>query len=84
MFYVVETKFYKDKTKPYLRLYDLKHGEYLKTKITAGKKFVEKPFIEGNVIHVKDFREKNKMKKINGSWVKTDELEQIVNEWDVY
>ena len=84
MFYVVETKFYKDKTKPYLRLYDLKHGEYLKTKITAGKKFVEKPFTEGNVIHVKDFREKNKMKKINGSWVKTDELEQIVNEWDVY
>lgn len=84
MFYVVEMKFYKDKTKPYLMLYDLKNGEYLKTKITAGKKFVEKPFIEGNVIHVKDFREKNKMKKINGSWVKTDELEQIVNEWDVY
>ena len=84
MFYVVETKFYKDKTKPYLILYDLKNGEYLKTKITSGKKFVEKPFIEGNVIHVKDFREKNKMKKINGSWTKTDELEKVVNEWDVY
>lgn len=84
MFYVVETKFYKDKTKPYLMLYDLKNGEYLKTKITAGKKFVEKPFVEGNVIHVKDFREKNKMKKVNGAWIKTDELEKVVNEWDVY
>lgn len=84
MFYVVETKFYKDKTKPYLMLYDLKNGEYLKTKITSGKKFVEKPFTEGDVIHVKDFREKNKMKKINGEWVKTDELEKVVNEWDVY
>ena len=60
MFYVVETKFYKDKTKPYLMLYDLKNGEYLKTKITSGKKFVEKPFTEGDVIHVKDFREKIK------------------------
>lgn len=84
MFYVVETKFYKDKTKPYLMLYDLKNGEYLKTKITAGNKFVEKPFVEGNVIHVKDFREKNKMKKVNGTWIKTDELEKVVNEWDVY
>lgn len=84
MFYVVETKFYKDKTKPYLTLYDLKNGEYLKTKITAGKKFVEKPFVEGNVIHVKDFREKNKIKKVNGAWIKTDELEKVVNEWDVY
>ena len=84
MFYVVETKFYKDKTKPYLMLYDLKNGEYLKTKITAGKKFVENPFVEGNVIHVKDFREKNKMKKVNGAWIKTDELEKVVNEWHVY
>ena len=84
MFYVIECKFYKDKTKPYLQLYDLKNGEYLKTKITSGKSFIENPFDTNNVIHVKEFGEKNKTKKINGSWVKTDETEKIVKKWTVY
>ena len=84
MFYVIECKFYKDKTKPYLQLYDLKNGEYLKTKITSGKSFIENPFDTNNVIHVKEFGEKNKMKKINGSWIKTDKTEKIVKKWTVY
>ena len=84
MYYVVECKFYKDKTKPYLRLYDLKNGEYLKTKITSGKSFIESPFKEGNVIHVKDFSDRNKVKKVGGDWVKTGEKEKVVKEWTVY
>lgn len=28
--------------------------------------------------------EKNKMKMVNGSWVKTPEMEKIVVGWDVY
>lgn len=84
MFYVVEAKFYKDKTKPYLNLYNLRTGDTLKTKITSGKSFVEKPFQTGNVINVTEFREKNKMKMVNGEWVKTPEKEKIVVGWDVY
>ena len=84
MFYVVEAKFYKDKTKPYLNLYNLRTGDTLKTKITSGKSFVERPFQTGNVINVTEFREKNKMKMINGEWVKTPEMEKIVVGWDVY
>ena len=84
MYYVVECKFYKDKTKPYLRLYNLRNGEYLKTKITSGKAFIESPFKEGNVINVKDFSDRNKMKKIGGDWVKTGEKEKVVIKWDVY
>lgn len=84
MFYVVECKFYKDKTKPYLVLYNLRTGDTLKTKITSGKKFVEKPFLQGNVLNVLEFREKNKMKMIAGTWTKTSEKEKIVTEWDVY
>ena len=84
MYYVVECKFYKDKTKPYLRLYNLRNGEYLKTKITSGKAFIESPFKEGNVINVKDFSDRNKMKKIGGDWVKTGEKEKVVKEWTVY
>lgn len=84
MFYVVEAKFYKDKTKPYLNLYNLRTGDTLKTKITSGKSFVERPFQTGNVINVTEFREKNKMKMVNGEWVKTPEMEKIVAGWDVY
>ena len=84
MFYVVEAKFYKDKTKPYLNLYNLRTGDTLKTKITSGKSFVERPFQTGNVINVTEFREKNKMKMVNGTWVKTPEMEKIVAGWDVY
>jgi len=84
MFYVIECKFYKDKTKPYLQLYNLKTGEQLKTKITSGKSFSENPFREKNVLHVKEFSERYKTKKINGEWVKTDEKEFVVKKWDVY
>ena len=84
MFYVVEAKFYKDKTKPYLNLYNLRTGDTLKTKITSGKSFVERPFQTGNVINVTEFREKNKMKMVNSEWVKTSEMEKIVVGWDVY
>lgn len=84
MFYVVEAKFYKDKTKPYLNLYNLRTGDTLKTKITSGKSFVERPFQTGNVINVTEFKEKNKMKMVNGEWVKTPEMEKIVVGWDVY
>lgn len=84
MFYVVECKFYKDKTKPYLVLYNLRTGDTLKTKITSGKKFVEKPFLQGNVLNVLEFKEKNKMNMIAGTWTKTSEKEKIVTEWDVY
>ena len=84
MYYVVETKFYKDKTKPYLNLYNLRTGNTLKTKITSGKSFIERPFKTGNVINITEFREKNKMKMVNGTWVKTSEMEKIVVEWDVY
>lgn len=84
MYYVLECKFYKDKTKPYLMLYNMRDGEYLKTKITSGKSFVESPFNVGNVINVKEFDEKNKIKKVGDDWVKTDEKERIVKKWDVY
>ncbi len=84
IYYVVECKFYKDKTKPYLRLYNLRNGEYLKTKITSGKAFIESPFKEGNVINVKEFSDRNKMKKVGGDWVRTDEKEKVVKKWDVY
>ena len=81
--YVMDFKVYKDKTKPYLTLYNLNTGEVLKTKITEGKKFSKNPFACGSLINIISFKEKNKMKMVNGSWVKTDELEKVVNEWEI-
>ena len=43
---------------------ELNISPYLKKKITSGKSFVESPFKETNVIHVKEFGERNKMKKL--------------------
>ena len=84
MYYVIEVKFYKDKTKPYLNLYNLKTGTAFKTKITSGKGFTEHPFQEGDVINVTELKEKNKMKMVNGTWTKTSETEKIVAGWEVY
>ena len=52
--------------------------------ILKQKSFIESPFIAGNVINVKEFGERNKMKKVGGDWIKTDEKERIVKKWDVY
>lgn len=84
MFYVVEMKFYKSKSKPYLTLYNLKDGTLLKTKIASEKNFNELPFKTENIINVKEFTSKNKMKMINGSWIKTEEKELIIKRWEVY
>jgi DNA polymerase III alpha subunit len=84
LYYVSEFKTYKDITKPYLMLYNLNTGVILKTKVTEGKKFSENPFKQGNLINVKKFKDKNKMKMINGSWQKTSEIEKVVSEWETY
>lgn len=84
LFYVEEFKVYKDKTKPYLTLYCLNNGTTLKTKITEGKRFAQNPFEKNKVIRVLNFKEKNKMKKVNDTWIKTNEKEKVVSEWEVY
>lgn len=84
MYYVSEIKFYNDKTKPYLQLYNLRTGETLKTKITQGKRFIENPFKQGNVLNVLEFQERYKSKMINGQWTKTNEKEKILTQWIVY
>lgn len=84
MYYVSEFKTYKNQCKPYVQLYNIKTGELLKSKVTSEKKFIEAPFKQGSILSVKKFTPKNKMKKVNDEWIKTDELEQVLAEWNVY
>lgn len=84
VYFVDGFKTYKDKTRPYLILYCMKNGNSIKTKITNGKKFGMNFFTEDSVIRVTKWKEQNKRKNINGVWVKTSELEKIVEDWEVY
>jgi DNA polymerase III subunit alpha len=83
LYYVMEYKTYNDKCKPYVTLYHLKTGESVKTKVTSAKEFSLHPFKQGNILNVW-FKDKYKSKMIDGKWVKTDELEKVINTWEVY
>lgn len=80
---VVDYKVYKDETKPYVTLRNIKTGEEIKTKIKQSKIYKESPFGEYSVLSVKEFAQKNKTKKINGEWQKVEETEPILEDYEV-
>ncbi|OHD79160.1 MAG: hypothetical protein A2355_06150 [Spirochaetes bacterium RIFOXYB1_FULL_32_8] len=84
-FYII-TKFevYKDKTKPYVTLRHVKTGTDMKTKIKDGKIFVENPFKLYDVLKVNEFKQQFKTKNIGGKWQKTNEIEDILFDYEVY
>ena len=80
---VVDYKAFKDETKPHVVLRNIKTGEEVKTRIREGKIYRQSPFGEFSVLRVNSFTLKPKKKPINGEWVETDELEQILTEYEV-
>jgi len=84
-FYII-TKFevYKDKTKPYVTLHHVRTGTDMKTKIKDGKIFVENPFKLYDVLKVNEFKQQFKTKNIGGKWQKTNEIEDILFDYEVY
>ena len=84
LYIVVDYRVFKDKTKPYLVLRNLKTGDNLKTKIKDSKVFIESPFKLFDVLKINEFKIQKKTKNINGKWQKTDEDEEILYEYEVY
>lgn len=85
-FYIVtEFKTYKDKTKPYLTLRNIKSGDEIKTKIKKSKLFSEYPFKQFSVLKLnsKSLEEQYKSKLINGVWGKSEETEQILVDYQI-
>lgn len=82
-FFVQEMKFYKNPLKPYLTLYNLKDGYIINSKIKKEEVFAEQPFKELSFIRAVDFQKKNKTKKIGTQWVKIDEMELIIEKFDL-
>lgn len=84
-YYYIVTEFeqYKDASRPYFTLYNLKTGESIKTKIKQGKVYKENPFGLYSVLDIRGFTYKNKTKLVDGEWTKTEELEAIVETYEV-
>ena len=84
-YYYLVTEFsqYSDASRPYFTLYCLKTGESIKTKIRQGKFYKENPFGLYSVLDVRGFTYKNKTKLVEGEWTKTEELEAVVETYEV-
>ena len=84
-FYIV-TDFttYNDKRKPYVTLRQIQTGDEIKTKVKDPQLYVENPFELFSVLKVNEFRQQFKTKNIGGVWRKTDELEDVLFDWEVY
>lgn len=84
-YYYIVTEFeqYKDASRPYFTLYNLNTGESIRTKIRQSKVYKEQPFGLYSVLDIRGFTYKNKTKLVNGEWTKTEELEAIVESYEV-
>lgn len=81
---IIKYDTYKDKTKPYITLRQIKTGDEKKTKIADGKIFTENPFELYDVLKIPEFKIQKKRKYIDGGWVKTNEDEEILYKYEVF
>ena len=83
-FYIVtDYKTFKEVRKPYCVLHNIKTGEDVKARVTSIKVYQDNPFGEFSILKVPHFTKKKKKKCVNGTWQETDELENILDEYEV-
>ena len=80
---VTEFKTYKNPTTPYVILHNLHTGDDVKTRIKQGKIFKEQPFGKYSILKIQNFTQSYKSKMINGAWQKSDEIENIIVDYEV-
>lgn len=82
---VINYKCFKDATRPYMTLRNINNGEEIKTRITQSKIYKDNPFGEYSILKVEKegFAEKFKKKCIGGEWTESDELELILECYEV-
>lgn len=81
---VTDFKTYKDTTKPYITARQIRTGKEVKTRIKQGKIFKENPFGQWSILKINDFsQEFKKRPNAEGKWEATDELEDILTEYEV-
>jgi hypothetical protein len=80
---VTEFKTYKNKDRPYFTVRNLNNGRTIKTKIKNSKIFKQNPFTQYDILIFKELSCANKMQNVDGKWVKTDEVEPILEFYEV-
>ena len=80
---VIEYKTYKEARKPYCTLHNIKTGEDVKARVTSVKTYQYNPFGEYSILKVDEFKKRRKRKCVDGAWVETDELENILDDYEV-
>ena len=73
----------KDVTKPRFTARQIKTGTEVRSRIKKGKVFKENPFGLFSVLRISEFDKEFKRKPVNGEWVVTDEIEDILNSYEV-
>lgn len=74
----------KDPRKPRMVLRCLNDGEEISTRIKRGNHFIEDPFKQYSILRIDKLDKENKVRPDeNGKWVKIDEYEDILNDYEV-
>ena len=81
---IIDYKTYKDAAKPYVTARCIKTGEEIKTRIKQAKIFKLNPFGQWSVLKIQRFEPQYKKRpNTEGKWVETDEIENVLTEYEV-
>ena len=80
---IIDYKTFKDTTKPYFTARKVKTGEEVHSRIKQSRIFKENPFGLYSVLKIKEFDKEFKKKPINGVWTVTEELEDVLTNYEV-
>ena len=80
---VINFTTYQDATKPTLILRNINNGEEIKTRIKQSKIFKAQPFGQFSILKIDGFTYEFKKRMIDGKWQSTDEIEPILEEYEL-
>lgn len=81
---VVDYITYKDPCRPYFTCYNIHNGTSHKTRINNNKTYKHNPFGEYSILEINEFTPSFKKKKnAEGKWVVSDEIEEILEKYEV-
>jgi hypothetical protein len=81
---VVDFQTFSSKTRPVLVLRQINNGIQITAKIKDSNSYIENPFKLFDVLRVNKFKEEQKSVMLDGKWTKSDELQKIIVDWEVF
>ncbi len=81
--YYIIIDFKQGKYAPRFTARNIKTGKEIKSRVKKSKMFKEYPFNLYSVLKIKEFDKDFKRKYVNGEWIVTNEIEDILNDYEV-